>query len=278
MDRAVERLPHGKRENFRFILNVQGLEGLLFDCEVKSSVLGRYRCIMGVDGQRIAEVQDGIHATGSAILEAEDITEAGQVLIGNGDQSLLRPNGRRLIVVEFQPSLEGIRLPHLDMEKTLTADDTRPQLSVDALNAVVGLQKLQPLLQRIYFDRRAHPEGDAILEVAGQEPPVPLHFYVGQFSLDDLDCEDPLCDGLIRDERAGRHIALVDVVQGQGLAQGLQVFRGQLPVRIRRRDLGQLVGSKDSTAKHVDRSHKHPEAGQPFALFRRNHWRLKGGW
>ena len=104
-------------------------------------------------------------------------------------------------------------------------------------------------------------QGEPAANIAGPKPCVPVYRDAAQLPLDDMEREHPLGDRLVRQDRPGRDITVVDVIARQGKPELFQVLCGQLPVRVRRGDRGQFVSGKDRVAGDCDRTHKDTRQG-----------------
>src|SRR5207244_470693 len=110
-------------------------------------------------------------------------------------------------------------------ERGLAGLETRLELGVQALDARVFQHELEPLLQRVDVQRGPSAASDPLLEITGTEPAVPLHRDAGETALDDLKGDHAVDDVLIREDRSGVNVAVVDVEPSQGEAGFLQILR-----------------------------------------------------
>lgn len=127
-----------------------------------------------------------------------------------------------------------------------------PQFRVDALDPTILLQELQLFLQGVERHRRPDAKCQPVAQIGGIEPSVALDVDTRQFPFDNLYREDLERYVLVRDDRAGGQIALVDVEEGQRQPEPFEILGRQHPVYKRDRDLGELGIREHGTADNVD--------------------------
>src|SRR5262245_39524433 len=110
---------------------------------------------------------------------------------------MFRPDSRRLVVIKLQGDEEGQPLFHAYVQGALPKMHPRTEFSLEALNAIIALQELEPLLQRANVERWPDIQSQSPAQVALAEPAFSLQRHVGQGALNDLQRDHPLTDSLI---------------------------------------------------------------------------------
>ncbi len=175
--RVVDGLPQGQPDDLRLVPDVQHPEGVVFHDEIEFSVVGRDREIARRDGDSVADVDDRIHPERSPVLGAERIPDPEDVSILEGHQPLLRADGRRLVVVEFQGGMPRLPVGHLEVQRAVAARESRAQFRVHAGHAGILLEELQPFLYGVHVHRRPGAQGEPALKPARAEPLGPFHVH-----------------------------------------------------------------------------------------------------
>ena len=131
--------------------------------------------------------------------------------MGEGDQTTLRADNRRLVVIEIQPDLPRAGLSHLHCQDALATLVAGTKIGVDPFDARVSLQQLQSLLERLDLQWRPRAQHEAIAQVAAPKPVSSLDVDARQGPFDDLYLNHTIFHVLIRNDGAGGDVAVIDV-------------------------------------------------------------------
>ena len=135
-----------------------------------------------------------------------------------------------VIVLEIECVWSFFFDPHI--QNTLTAPYSRSQLCIEPLNSGVLKQELQAALQRIDVERRPGVEVESLLKIAGAKPLVPSHLDPNQLTFDDLIRNHAASHRLIREDRSGIDIAVVNIEERQRNSKRLDILRRELSIPI----------------------------------------------
>ena len=255
LGRAIDGLSDPRGEDLGLALDVQVRERLLDDAERVPPVLEAQRRVPAGDGNGIPEIQERIQPLRSAVPEREDVSPAEQIDILERDDASLRPDGGRLVVVEVEVEAEGLPILDQHVEHAVARPEAGLEVHPEALDPRIVEEQLDLALQVVDVERLGGRESSP--EVAGPKPPVPADVELGQTPLDHLVGDLAIADGLVGEDHARVHEALVHVELRELASERLEVLLGQVPVLVGLGDLRQDVGGEGGAAHDVDALDEH---------------------
>ena len=247
----INRLAEAHADDLCVGLDVQRTEGRFDEFEVVAPVVRRKGRPVSVEGKGVGGVHDWKGAARLAVAEAERISVARQVVVGQGADPTNFSDQRRLVVVDLHRGMKRMPVCHAHIQHAVALAGRLAAVRHSRARSVCPAATVAAVPAR----GRASPacgcrvRGDRAGRMG--EPAVAFHVDPRQLPFDDLHRDDAGRDVLVRDDRAGGEVAFVDVEQRQGQPEPLEVLGQQRPVLKRGRHLVNLGIREHGVADHV---------------------------